>query len=202
MGNCLFGGLGDADDDEDLSIKVTKPDGEILKFHTTVTAGSISDEHSSSNYAIFTSIDDNDHFLKPLPHNQELVPGKLYYLLPNKEINPTRVGNCHVRSNSESLPKMTPYRMSLDYNVQSVLKRSYTDVFSRNMYNRTRYKEKKKTTTTTRRKRSSSSSKSGMWKVKLVINTDELLHILSEDGSTNELIESVRAVANGQNVVV
>ncbi|KAL0694142.1 hypothetical protein Bca4012_061322 [Brassica carinata] len=99
----------------------------------------------------------------------------------------TSVGNCHVRSNSESLPMITPYGMShLDYN-RRVLKRSYTNVFSR----KTRHKEKKKT-----RKR----NKGDIWKVKLVINTEELLEILSEEGRTNELIESVRAVAKCENV--
>ncbi|RID44307.1 hypothetical protein BRARA_I01112 [Brassica rapa] len=101
----------------------------------------------------------------------------------------TSVGNCHVRSNSESLPIITPYGMSLDYN-HRVLKRSYTNVFSR----KTRHKEKKKT-----RKRMR--NKGDIWKVKLVINTEELLQILSEEGRTNELIESVRAVAKCENFV-
>lgn len=99
------------------------------------------------------------------------------------------VENCHVRSNSESLPVITPYGMSLDYNSR-VLKRSYTNVFSR----KTRQKEKKKT-----RKRMR--NKGDIWKVKLVINTEELLQILSEEGRTNELIESVRAVAKCENLV-
>lgn len=101
----------------------------------------------------------------------------------------TSVGNCHLRSNSESLPVITPYGMSLDYN-RRVLKRSYTNVFSR----KTRPKEKKKT-----RKRMR--NKGDIWKVKLVINTEELLQILSEEGRTNELIESVRAVAKCENLV-
>ncbi|CAH8341719.1 unnamed protein product [Eruca vesicaria subsp. sativa] len=100
----------------------------------------------------------------------------------------TFVGNYHVRSNSESLPMITPYGMSLDYN-RRVLKRSYTNVFSR----KTRHKEKK----TRKRMR----NKGDIWKVKLVINTEELLQILSEEGRTNELIESVRAVAKCENVV-
>ncbi|KAJ0265456.1 hypothetical protein HA466_0017360 [Hirschfeldia incana] len=102
----------------------------------------------------------------------------------------TSVGNCHVRSNSESLPVITPYGMSLDYN-RRVLKRSCTNVFSR----KTRQKEKKKKT----RKRMR--NKGDIWKVKLVINSEELLQILSEEGRTSELIESVRAVVKCENVV-
>lgn len=187
MGNCLFGGLGD---EEDLSIKVIKSDGEVLKFYSPVTAGSVS--QAFSGHAVFSAL---NLPWKPLPHHHNLVPGESYYLLTNivtDELK-TFVGNCHSRSNSESLPAITPYRMSLDYN-HRVLKRSYTDVFSRNISTRTRLKEKK-----TRRRRTS--SKGGIWKVKLVINTEELLHILSEAGRTNDLIETVRAVVNGENVV-
>lgn len=184
MGNCLFGGLGD---EEDFLIKVIKSDGGVLEFYSPITAGSVSDEFSG--HSIFSAL---DLLWKPLPLHHNLVPGQSYYLLPtivsDDELK-TFVGNCHVRSNSESLPAITPYRMSLDYN-HRVLKRSYTDVFSRNISTRTRHKEKK-----TRR------SKGGIWKVKLVINTEELLQILSEDGRTNELIESVRAAAKGEKVV-
>ncbi|CAA7031964.1 unnamed protein product [Microthlaspi erraticum] len=187
MGNCLFGGLGD---EEDMSIKVIKSNGEVLEFYSPVTAGSVSDE--ISGHTVYSAL----HLpWQPLAHHHHLAPGHSYYLLPNIVTDDlkTFVGNCHSRSNSESLPAITPYRMSLDYN-HRVLKRSYTDVFSRKIYTRTQQKEKK-----TRRRRTS--SKSGIWKVKLFINTEELLQILSEGGRTNELIETVRAVANGENVV-
>ncbi|XP_023644024.1 uncharacterized protein LOC17895097 [Capsella rubella] len=180
MGNCLFGGLGD---EEDLLIKVIKSDGGVLEFYSPVTAGSVS--HEFSDHALFSSL---DLLWEPLPNHHLLVPGQSYYLFPNivSDELKTFAGSCHVRSNSESFSAMTPYRMSLDYN-HRVLKRSYTDVFSRNNYTRTRQKEKRPT----RRRRTS--SKGGIWKVRLVINTEELLQILSEDGRTNELIESVRA---------
>ncbi|XP_010496631.1 PREDICTED: uncharacterized protein LOC104773686 [Camelina sativa] len=188
MGNCLFGGLGD---EEDLLTKVIKSDGEVLEFYCPVTAGSVS--HEFADHALFSAL---DLLWKPLPNHHLLVPGQSYYLFPKiaSEELKTFVGSCHVRSNSESFSAtMTPYRMSLDYN-HRVLKRSCTDVFSRNNYTRTRQKEKR-----TRRRRTS--SKSGIWKVKLVINTEELLQILSEDGRINELIESVRVVAKGENGV-
>ncbi|CAH2048403.1 unnamed protein product [Thlaspi arvense] len=187
MGNCLFGGLRD---EEDLSIKIIKSNGGVLKYYSPLTAGSVS--HKFPSQAIFSAL---DLLYKPLPHHHHLVPGRSYYLLPNivSDELKTLVGNCHMRSNSESLPSITPYRMSMDYN-HRVRKRLYTDVFSRNIYTRTRHKEKK-----TRRRRTS--SKGAIWKVKLVINTEELLQILSEDGRTNEQIESVRAVAKGENDV-
>ncbi|KAF8093552.1 hypothetical protein N665_0383s0177 [Sinapis alba] len=186
MGNCLFGGLGD--NMEDLPIKVIKPDGGVVEFFSPVTAGSVSLKFSG-HHAIFAAF---DLLCKPLPHHQYLVPGQSYYLLPSDELK-TFVGNCHVRSNSESLPMITPYGMSLDYNYnRMVLKRSYTNVFSRNIYTRTRHKEKKS--------RKSMRNKGDIWKVKLVINTEELLQILSEEGRTNELIETVRAVAKCENV--
>ncbi|KAL1189503.1 hypothetical protein V5N11_019134 [Cardamine amara subsp. amara] len=190
MGNCLFGELGD--EEEDLLIKVIKSDGGVLEFYSPVTVGSVS--HEFSGHAIFSAL---DLLWEPLPHHHHLVPGQSYYLLPtivSDELK-TFVGSCHVRSNSESLPAITPYRLSLDYN-HRVFKRSYTDVFSRkNNYIRTRQKEKK-----TRRRRTS--SQGGIWKVNLVINSEELLQILSEDVRTNELIESVRAVAKGEENVV
>lgn len=168
-------------------IKVIKSDGGVLEFYSPVTAGFVS--HGFSGHALFSAV---DLLWKPLAHDHLLVPGQSYYLFPNivSDELKTFVGSCHVRSNSESLSAITPYRMSLDYN-HRVLKRSYTDVFSRNSHIRTRQKEKK-----TRRRRTS--SKGAIWKVNLIINTEELLQILSEDGRTNELIESVRAVAKGE----
>ncbi|GLT54377.1 hypothetical protein SLA2020_275800 [Shorea laevis] len=74
----------------------------------------------------------------------------------------------HIRSKSTPASLVAPYRMSFDY--QGMLKRSYKEVFS--PYNGGRF-----------------------WKVKLVISPEQLLEILSQEGSTQELIESVRTVA-------
>ena len=165
MGNCLFGGLGEADG----VIKVITSNGGVMEFSAPITAGGITDEFPG--HAIFRS---HDLFWKPLFHHEELLPRKSYYLLPLNSKDST-LGNSgqivregHVRSNSIPASLVAPYRMSCDY--QGTLKRSHTDVFSR--YNNP-----------------------GFWKVKLVITPEQLLEILSQENRTQELIESVRTVA-------
>ncbi|GMY30653.1 hypothetical protein FCV25MIE_25895 [Fagus crenata] len=163
MGNCLFGGLGEVDG----VIKVVTSNGGIMEFYAPITVGSITTEFPS--HGIFRS---HDLFWKPLSHHEELVAGKSYYLLPLNATDTLEQGQIvrqgHIRSNSIPSSLVAPYRMSFDY--QGVLKRSYTDVFSR--YNNGRF-----------------------WKVKLVISPEQLLEILSQEGRTQELIESVRTVA-------
>ncbi|XVF53181.1 hypothetical protein PTKIN_Ptkin05aG0079800 [Pterospermum kingtungense] len=178
MGNCLFGGFGEADG----VIKVINSNGGVMEFSPPITAGSITDEFPG--HAIFRS---HDLFWKPLFHHEELLPGKSYHLLPlNSKESSTTSGNSggqivregHVRSNSNPSSLVAPYRMSCDY--QGTLKRSHTDVFSR--YNTT-------------------TNNPGFWKVKLVISPEQLLEILSQEAPTQELIESVRTVAKCGNGV-
>lgn len=167
MGNCLFGGLGDGDG----VIKVTTSNGGIMEFYTPISAGSISKEFP--DHAIYPA---HNLFWKPLSVHEELVLGQSYYLLPiNKkkgtEICSQLVREGHVRSKSipnTSLVESAPYRMSFD--CHGALRRSYTEVFSRYQ-------------------------KTGFWKVKLVISPEQLVEILSQEGKTEELIGSVRAVA-------
>ncbi|PRQ16734.1 hypothetical protein RchiOBHm_Chr7g0187471 [Rosa chinensis] len=172
MGNCLFGGLGEAGG----VVQVTTSNGGIMEFYAPITVSSITDEFPS--HGIFRS---HDLFWKPLANSEELVAGQSYYLLPlNSQSDhlgssSTSTGQIvrqgHVRSNSIPLPTLlagAPYRMSLDY--QGMVKRSYTEAFSR--YNNVSF-----------------------WKVKLVISPEQLLEILSQEGRTQELIESVRTVA-------
>ncbi|KAL5551510.1 hypothetical protein UlMin_001686 [Ulmus minor] len=164
MGNCLFGGLGDSDQ----VIKVVTSNGGVMEFFFPITAGSLTVEFPG--HGIFRS---QDLFWKPLSHQEELLPGKSYYLLPLNIPGAAGDGSIvregHVRSNSIPTSSIiAPYRMSLDY--QGMLKRSYTEAFSR--YNN-----------------------GGFWKVKLVISPEQLLEILSQEGRTQELIESVRTVA-------
>ena len=144
-----------------------------MEFYAPVTAESITNEFPG--HGIFRS---HDLFWKPLSHHEELQPGESYFLLP---INNTgSISGCHVaqvghvRSNSIPTSLVAPYRMSFEN--QGMLKRSYTDVFSR--YNNT-----------------------GVWKVKLVICPEQLLEILSQEARTQELIESVRTVAKCGNGV-
>ncbi|XP_062146591.1 uncharacterized protein LOC133854410 [Alnus glutinosa] len=172
MGNCIFGGLGDQVDGG--VIKVVTSNGGVMEFFAPVTVGCIANEFPG--HGIFRS---HDLFWKPLSQHEELVAGESYYLLPlhaqattdnvNVNTHGQIVRQGHIRSNSiPATSLVAPYRMSFDY--QGMLKRSYTEVFSR--YNSGRF-----------------------WKVKLVISPEQLLEILSQEGRTQELIESVRTVA-------
>ncbi|XP_021900460.1 uncharacterized protein LOC110816537 [Carica papaya] len=185
MGNCLFGGLGEPPAGDHSGgggngfgmIKVITSNGGIMEFSSPVTTGCITDE--LPGHAIFRS---HDLFWKPLCHREELVPGKSYYLLPIGQSYDNVVRQGHIRSNS-AIPTtslVAPYRMSLDY--QGTLKRSYTEIFSRenNKYLKN----------------------NGFWKVKLVISPEQLAEILSQETRTQELIESVRTVAKCGNVPV
>ncbi|PON73507.1 hypothetical protein PanWU01x14_056890 [Parasponia andersonii] len=174
MGNCLFGGLGDPDG----VIKVVTSNGGVMEFFEPITVGNIADEFPG--HGIFRN---QDLFWKPLSHQEELVAGHSYYLLPlsgggggsgSGDINTSIVREGHVRSNSiPASSVVAPYRMSFDY--QGMVKRPYTEVFSTRgpYYNQG----------------------GGFWKVKLVIAPELLLEILSQEGRTQELIESVRTVA-------
>lgn len=174
MGNCLFGGLGDPDG----VIKVITSNGGVMEFLAPITAGSIAGEFPG--HGIFRS---RDLFWKPLSHHEDLVAGQSYYILPlnvsaGAGDGPNRREG-HVRSSSIPANSLVaPYRMSLDYQAGNVLKRSYTDVFSRYGHG-VRF-----------------------WKVKLVISPEQLLEILSQEGPTQELIESVRTFAKCGNGAV
>lgn len=186
MGNCLLGGMGECNNEV---IRVVNSNGGIMEFYAPVTVESITDEFPG--HGIFRS---HDLFWNPLPHNQVLLAGESYYLLALQDSksgkttsNPAQVG--HVRSNSvphQSLVAIPPYRMSLDSQQGlGLLKRSYTKTSE--SFPCSRYY----------------GSCGGFWKVKLVISPQKLLNILSEEGKTEELIDSVRAVAKcGNNMGV
>lgn len=150
-----------------------------MEFYPPITAACITEEFPG--HALFPS---HDLFWKPLSNDDELAAGKSYYLLPLRGNNYVKadsdsrqiVREGHVRSNSIPTSLVASYRMSFDY--QGTLKRSYTEVFSSNRYNN-----------------KSGAGNVGFWKVKLVISPEQLLEILSQEGRTQELIESVRTVA-------
>lgn len=191
MGNCLFGGIGDGNED---MVKVVTSTGGIMEFVAPVTVESITDEFHG--HGIFRS---HDLFWKPLPAQEVLVAGQSYYLLPlNKEESGNIITSTedidynnvmakieigHARSNSVPLPPqiqnlvVAPYRMSFDS--QGLLKRSYTEALYRYKHSNSRKKK----------------NSGGFWKVKLVISPKQLLEILSQETATQELIESVRTVA-------
>ncbi|KAK3018846.1 hypothetical protein RJ639_003474 [Escallonia herrerae] len=168
MGNCLFGGMGDHEDNHG-AIKVITSSGGVMEFYAPITVESITEEFRG--HGLFRS---HDLFWKPIPHTEMLLPGESYYLLPLGH-KPSLGGQIaqlgHVRSNSTPTSIFEPYRMSFDG--QRMLKRSYTDGWHSRF----------------------NSSSSGVWKVKLVISPERLLEILSQEVRTQELIENVRTVA-------
>ncbi|KAM3321478.1 hypothetical protein P3S67_002629 [Capsicum chacoense] len=201
MGNCLFGGTGDGNED---MVKVVTSTGGIMEFVAPVTVEFITEEFPG--HGIFRS---HDLFWKPLPAQEVLLAGQSYYLLQlNKEQNydtnittedvdynvMAKIEIGHVRSNSVPLPPqiqnlvVTPYRMSFDS--QGLLKRSYTEALYR--YNNN---NNNSNSNSRGQKQSKKKNNSGFWKVKLVISPKQLLEILSQETATQELIESVRTVA-------
>ncbi|XP_055819547.1 uncharacterized protein LOC129888623 [Solanum dulcamara] len=191
MGNCLFGGVGDGNED---MVKVITSTGGIMEFVAPVTVEFIAEEFPG--HGIFRS---QDLFWKPLPAQEVLLAGQSYYLLPlNKEQSNNiiednvmaKIEIGHVRSNSVPLPPqiqnlvVAPYRMSFDS--QGLLKRSYTEAL---------YSYNNSNSNSRRQKQSKKKNGGGFWKVKLVISPKQLLEILSQETATQELIESVRTVA-------
>ncbi|KAF7149442.1 hypothetical protein RHSIM_Rhsim03G0043600 [Rhododendron simsii] len=109
------------------AIKVVTSDGGIMEFNGPITVEFITDEFPG--HGIFRS---HDLFWKPLPHNEVLAAGESYNLLPlnSKGICGRQIAQVgHVRSNSLPQSQAAPYRMSFDG--QGILKRSYTEAFSR-----------------------------------------------------------------------
>lgn len=180
MGNCLLGGLGpEADHGGGGLTKVITSNGGVMEFYAPIAAGSITDEFPG--HEIFRT---HDLFWKPLPYHENLVAGESYYLLPlsshASSISMDKFGHVvregHVRSNSiPAASVVTPYRMSIEY--RRTLKRSYMDVFSR--YGND----------------GGGGGGGRRWKVRLAISPEKLLEILSHEARTQELIESMRAVA-------
>ncbi|KAF8379805.1 hypothetical protein HHK36_029254 [Tetracentron sinense] len=167
MGNCVFRGFGVVDE----VIKVVTSNGGIMELYAPITAECITNEFPG--HGIYRS---RDLFSQPLLHNEELLVGDLYYLLPlntGRGGRITREGDMRPNATMSS-SLVTPYRMSFDN--QGMLKRSETEVFPR--YNST-----------------------GVWKVKLVISPEQLSEILSQEARTEALIESVRTVAKCGNGV-
>ncbi|KAL3536649.1 hypothetical protein ACH5RR_000015 [Cinchona calisaya] len=184
MGNCVFKlGFGEVEE----MVKVVTSNGGIMELYAPITAECITNEFPG--HRIFRS---QDFLSAPLLHKEELHAGELYYLLPlvNKtssscttddtvkqqeaeEDTNTRSRRMRFNNNMSSqlstatAAGATPYRMSFHH-----AKRSAADpeVFPR--YNST-----------------------GVWKVRLVINPEQLSEILSQEARTEALIESVRTVA-------
>lgn len=157
--------------------RVITANGGVMEFFAPIAAGSITDEFPGHGISRA-----HDLFWTPLPYHEELLSGESYYLLPfSSRASSVTTAKCgqavvrkgHVRSNSiPAAAVVTPSRMSIEY--RGTLKRSYTDVFSRYGYG---------------------GGGGRMWKVRLVISPEQLLEILSHEARTQELVDSLRAVA-------
>lgn len=75
MGNCVFGGVAGVDQ----VIKVATSNGGLMEFDPPITVEFITNEFPG--HGIFRS-DDIFGRRQPLLHNEELLVGKIYYLLP------------------------------------------------------------------------------------------------------------------------
>lgn len=160
MGNCVFKGFAKV---EEMMVKVVTSNGGVMELCAPITAESITNEFPG--HAIFKT---RDLFSPPLLHNEELMAGESYYLLPLATNKTT------VTSSSSSSSVLTPYRMSFD-NQRLTKRASEEEVIPR--YN------------------SNYNGGRGVWKVKLVISPQQLSEILAQEARTEALIESVRTVA-------
>ncbi|CAL0318017.1 unnamed protein product [Lupinus luteus] len=170
MGNCVFKGYHHHGTLEDMMVKVVTSNGGIMELHSPITVECITKEFPGhgifKNKSITTQL-----FSQPLPNNQELHGGEVYYLLPL--INPTTQPT---NTATAAAATLTPYRLSMCERNNSNKMWSEPEVFPR--YN-----------------------SSGVWKVKLVISPEKLSEILSQESRTEALIESVRTVAKCGNGV-
>ncbi|CAN1278837.1 hypothetical protein LINPERPRIM_LOCUS16764 [Linum perenne] len=119
------------------------------------------------------------------PNRRPTIPGNSYYLLqipnPSSSIRCSRASSYSSHAISKSSPAsscpMTPYRMSMD-----CAKRPYTKAISLS-------------SSVSSSTGSRGSGGGGFWMVKLVISPDQLAKILSQEGSTHDLVHNVSTVA-------
>ncbi|GLJ54144.1 hypothetical protein SUGI_1159980 [Cryptomeria japonica] len=172
MGNCAFGSFAEVEE----AIKVMTPSGGVMEFDGPLTAECITNDYPGHGifHGCLTSTS------QPLPHNEDLLNGELYYLLP---LN-------HSHSHSHSHPEeeaekgvSLPAPAQLPCASDHLLPRISTHTIS---------------TVTKCRKpciEMIPKQRSGVWRVKLVITPEQLTEILSQESNTEALIESVRTVA-------
>lgn len=147
-------------------IKVVTTTGGIMELYAPITVEQITSEFP--NHGLFLSPNPATH--PPLLHNENLCPGQLYYLLPLTLSSSPTTTTTALQNNNNNIVS-TPYRMSVDTTPRMAYRNQPDpDVVPR--YNG-----------------------SGVWKVRLVINPEQLSDILSQDNKTQQLIESVRTVA-------
>lgn len=154
-------------------VKVVTSNGGIMELFSPITVECITNEFPG--HGIFRSR--RDIFSEPLPKNEELLGGQIYYLLP---LNPSSSRKSLARQLSDVAATLTPYRMST---CEKNINNNNNNVYSELLEMVPRY------------------NSSGVWKVKLVISPEKLSEILSQESRTEALIESVRTVAKCGNGV-
>ncbi|XWS48786.1 hypothetical protein CRYUN_Cryun13aG0106300 [Craigia yunnanensis] len=114
----------------------------------------------------------------PLPEDECLVNGGFYYLLPLEKVQKSGDSGTSKQANKEAVKKIegdwmnqieSPKVSSADF-VENLSSRSALEVLP--------------------------SQKNGVWKVKLVISSQQLEDILSEQVNTEDLIEKMRMAAS------
>ncbi|XP_004514926.1 uncharacterized protein [Cicer arietinum] len=163
MGNCVFKGFHHGDF-EDTMVRIVTSNGGIMELQSPIIVECITNEFL--HHGIFKN--NSNIFSKPLPKNEELQGGEIYYLLP---LNHYSSNKNMTKQFEETFETLTPYRVSMcDKNNKNNNTWSEHEVFPR--YN-----------------------SSGVWKAKLVISPEKLSEILSQESRTEALIESLRTVA-------
>lgn len=187
-----------------MMVRVVTSNGGIMELYSPITVECITNEFPG--HAIFPSSSSTHHHRNnnnifssysqlPLPKNEQLQAGELYYLLPL--INPSSSSSSSSYGLSSTLSSngvttqladqtaattLTPYRMSTcDKNNNSNSMNMWSDSEQHEVF--PRY------------------NNGGVWKVKLVISPEKLSEILSQESRTEALIESVRTVAKCGNGV-
>ncbi|XP_004503598.1 uncharacterized protein [Cicer arietinum] len=174
MGNCSFK---ETTGECHHSIRVLTDSGSVLQFKGPKTVSQVLQNHTG--YGVFRQ----GNASSPLPEQENLSYGILYYLLPLKEAKNNRKTSCNdgvseqelLRSDHAELKGENDERLknsgrvaACDY-VENLSNGSALEVLP--------------------------SAKNGVWKVKLVIDTRQLEEILSEQVNTEALIEKMRIAA-------
>ncbi|KAL3615732.1 hypothetical protein CASFOL_041393 [Castilleja foliolosa] len=180
MGNCVFKGLGVAD--QGRVIKVVTPNGGVMELQTPITAESITNEFPGHGIFLSPSAAAAHHYNNtsppPLHHHEQLSAGKSYYLLP-------LLLQDHMNHAVPDVGLDTPYRMSVDGQQGTSLSFKRQSAAS----------AAAAAAAAAFPSGGSMRHQQGVWKVRLAISSDQLSEIFSQDARTEALIESVRTVA-------
>ncbi|XP_054775985.1 uncharacterized protein LOC129284504 [Prosopis cineraria] len=172
MGNCTLKGV---TAECHYSIRVLTDWGSLLQFKAPITAGEVLRHHPG--YGIFRQ----GHASSPLPEQESLSHGLLYYLLPLKleEVGERENGTADHGDSGRSDEGWRSEKKEQLGRSQGSAESGYV----KNLSNGSALEVLP-------------SAGNGVWKVKLVIDTKQLEEILSEQVNTEALIEKMRMAAS------